>query len=251
MTVATSFRNPSAAENHVLINGSLDLVDLGVPEPLITPLRILEFSIKGNDRLNPERILFLEAAHGARFGAMQTHVSAFYYEPNDVYAATDAVFTYPQPDSSVVHGLVSFVNMGTTRTSGLETKVNWALRDGQVAGAGTPHHKGTSGARLTWQSLDFDVNVHWVGRTLWNKNDFLAVVPVFEEVDPYTLVNLFVGCDLPLSHKGLRFEYQAFNLLSNEHFQMLPAQESSLVPVAGHAAEIIRSLHSVRMTYQF
>ena len=266
VTGATAFRNPSLIENHVLLEGSFDLVELGIPAPLIAPLRFFEFAVEGNAQLNPERVLFLEAAHGASFGKLRTHASAFYYELNE---ATDVLLTYPEPDSSVVRALASFRNLGTTRARGFETQVDWAPRervslfanysyqrlrgtlDSQVAGRGTPTHKLNGGGRFNWQRLDCAVNVHWVGRTLWNKNDLLAAEALFAEVESYGLVNLAVAYAIPSPHNGLRLEYQAFNLLSNDHFQVLPEQDSGLIPVVGHSGEIIRSRHSLRLSYHF
>ena len=268
VTGATSFRNPTLIENHVQFQGSLDLTQLGVPQSLLGSLETFDFAVRGNPELDPERIIFLEVSHSARFNQRwRTHVSGFHYQLKDVYAGSEPVVT--EPDSSIVRALVSFVNTGTTRAWGGEAQLDFQLSetsrcfgnysyqrlrgtlDDQVAGKGTPNHKANVGASLGWRRFELNGLVHWVGETLWNRGDIFSSGSPYGEVEDYALVNLHVAYRPNEPFQDLRLDYQAFNLFANDHFEILPSQESQIVPVLGQSGELIRSRHVLQLTYQF
>ena len=86
----TSYRNPSLLDNHVDIRGSIDITQFGLQAAVLGDLSKLDLRVHGNTTLEPERMRFVEFAHSGRFvKRLQTHIAAFHYRLDDVYAASE------------------------------------------------------------------------------------------------------------------------------------------------------------------
>ena len=261
----TSYRNPNLFDNHVDIRGSVDITQLGLSAALLGDLNTVDFRVVGNTDLEPERMRFIEFAHtGSYLNRLRTHFAVFHYRLDDVYAASDLEVALS--DSTTITANTSFTNMGETRGRGLEIgavfqalpnldlygnhsyqKLTGTI-DGQASGGGTPHHKTTAGMNWTSGGFKLDAVVHRVGQTSWNRNQVITIRSAFGEVDAYSIVNLRVGYSFSGSLQGWQIEGHAFNLLDNDHFEILPSEG---VLTAGQSGEIIRSRRSLRVTYAF
>ena len=253
-SAGTSYRNPTLFENRLAIVEHLELSG---------PFTNFDLSITGDTELDPERILFFELAHSGRIGRIKTTVAGFHYRLQDVVALAAPTFAVSE---STVAAATSFVNQGETRAWGgeagaevllrpqVESYLNYSYQhlrgelDPQAAGRGTPNHKLNTGLRYRRDRLDASVSIHWMSRTLWRNNQIPSASDNFEEVEGYTLVNAHLGYGFGGRWQNLELGLDAFNLLDESHFEILPP--SGLL-TQGQGGEIIRSRRTLTLKYRF
>ena len=170
--------------------------------------------------------------------------------------------TLPRP--GVVRTEFSIVNGSQTRAQGAEIgwRASWGRRwerrgsssyqrlssnpDGQVTRNGTPQHKGSLFLRFRDRGIAFDGGVHRVGRTKWNSNRLTTDVPRTLSVDPYTLVQMSVAYEFVGRWRGLRISVLAFNLLGQDHEELLVSPQPLVLAQSGRS---IGSRRALRISY--
>lgn len=254
LSTGSSFRNPTQIENHIdvaeLFRTTGDLPDLGA-------------QIRGNEDLDPELIFFSEVAHNAQLGRVRTTLALFHYQLRNVVSLSQPIIDMSDPD--VLQAQVTFVNTGKIRARGGEGGIEWAWDSGltgfanyayqrlsgdldrQISLGGRPHHKFNGGVRVERGGLVGSLSLHRVGRTFWNQNR-LPRQTSWAQVDGYTLINAHLSYRLPGRGKGWELGLDAFNLLDNAHYQILPRVNDL---VRGQGGERIGARRTARLTYRF
>lgn len=260
LSTGTAFRHPTLLENHVLLTGAVDVRVLDPTGQVDT----VEFVVRGNPNLRPERLFFAEVAHSGRFGGrLSSQVSLFHYRLRDVYAAGEPQTAFPR--SGVVYTGFSLVNSGTTRAwggelalegrvaRGLTVKGSYSYQglsggiDDQATQGGTPHHKASAFARCIRGDLVADAAVHRVAQVRWNTNRLVGFVEPYASTGPYTLVDLSLRYRFHGVLEGLETQVVLLNLLDSDHFEVLPR----LGPfVSGQGGETVGSRRALRLAYR-
>jgi outer membrane receptor for ferrienterochelin and colicin len=253
-STGSSFRNPTQIENHV------DVLELfrttgGLPD--------LEAQVEGNEELDPELIFFSEAAHNAQLGRLQTTLAIFHYRLRNVVSLSPPIIDLSDPE--VLQAQVTFINTGRTRAWGGEAAIEWVWDSGlagfanyayqrlsgeldrQISLGGRPHHKFNGGVRVERGDLVGSLSLHRVGETFWNENR-LPRQDSWGKVDGYTLINAHLNYRFPGRWNGLNLGLDAFNLLDDNHYQILP-RENDLM--RGQGGERIGARRTARLTYRF
>ena len=254
LSAGSSFRNPTLLENHLQIARQVELSET---------VQVLDLSIAGEPGLEPERMLFLEAAHRTQLGPVKTTIAAFHYRLEDVISVSEPTLHL---DQGRLAAEATFVNKGAVSAWGGELGAqlrlhrqmrgfaNYAYQrlrgavDGQAAAGGTPHHKVNVGLRGRRDRFRWGVAIHWVSRTRWNTNQLYLSRPTFMDVDGYVLVNGHLGYSFGGRLQGLELGFDAFNMLDNQHYETLPMQNTL---AQGQGAELIRSRRLLRLDYRF
>ena len=114
MSAGSAFRNPTLTENHLMFTQLQPTPEI-LPDSLFDAL---DLNIVGNKTLGPERILFIELAHRARFGPkLKVESTAFHYRLRDPISATVTGLTFDPPTARVT---TSFANDVDIHASGGE-----------------------------------------------------------------------------------------------------------------------------------
>jgi len=254
LSTGSSFRNPTQIENHIdvteLIRTPEGLPDLGA-------------RVQGNEELDPELIFFSEAAHNAQLGRLRTTLALFHYRLRSVVSLSPPIIDLSDPD--VLQAQITFVNTGETRAWGGEVGIEWTWGsgltgfanyayqrlsgdlDGQIARGGRPHHKFNGGLQVERGNLVGGLSFHRVGETIWNENR-IPRKNSWRKVDGYTLVNGHLSYRFPGRWSGLELGLDAFNLLDDDHYDILPGENDL---VRGQSGERIGARRTARLTYRF
>jgi hypothetical protein len=74
------------------------------------------------------------------------------------------------------------------------------------------------------------------------------VAAPYTRVDPYSLVNLSVRYRFASPLAGWEAQFVAFNLLADDHVQVLPMLGSQ---IGGQGGEVVRGRRALRLVYRF
>ena len=114
LSAGTAFRNPTLTENYVDASQSFANPGAPLPNPPFTTIR-MEFV--GNRDLDPEKLLFCEAAHSGRWGRLKTTAVGFHYRLRNTISG---VMSGMDADSTTIAIQNSFGHEGTARVWGGE-----------------------------------------------------------------------------------------------------------------------------------
>jgi outer membrane receptor protein involved in Fe transport len=229
----TAFRNPTLLENYVSLQQRSPNPGTQVPNP---PFSETQFSLEGNQDLDPERLHLLEVAHTMRVGWARTHAVGFHYRLDQIIS-TSPIPVMPTPP--VFESRESFVNDGELHAWGGELGldlqpwmsvggfVNYSYqwlndRDDSHTALQSPKHKFNVGTRYRTGRFSSDVSAHWVDETRWPAQLGVDYPTGYGVVDPYVILNAGTRYR-PAQLEGVEFIFSAFNLANNRHYEILPA----------------------------
>lgn len=256
----TSFRNPTLLENYINLSQTLPNAGDIVPNP---PFETIAFQVLGNEALDPERLLFVEAAHLGRVGSrLRTSLAMFHYRLRDLISgSTSSALGAAGPVTTT-----TFVNRGETRAWGFEAGVETVLTssisgfanyahldfsgeiDPLAPREGGPAHKINAGVRVRHEGLEVHLTGHYVSETSWIASPPVAETVVYAPLPDYLLVN--AGGTFAFSGRwtGLKATVSVSNLTNDEHYE-IPGAINAMLP--GLGGEKIGARYLARISYGF
>jgi outer membrane receptor for ferrienterochelin and colicin len=262
LSAGTSFRDPTLLENYFQFAQA-------IPNPGAAPLTnppftAIQAQIIGNHHLDPEKMFQVELAHDARFGAVQTTASIYYYKITDLINQTSPALVSAVAPTVVTQS--TYFNHGGTRALGFqfgaETKPNsWLdvfanysyqqLKDDdpsiQTDAQSAPRHKVNAGFSTKRRGLTTSLWSDWVGATYWNQSE-PGTPTVYGKVPDYFLLNGRIGYAFSGRWDGWEIALSGFDMLDHAHYEIMPAA-SSVLP--GQYGEIVRSRWTGTASYRF
>ncbi|HMI31386.1 MAG TPA: TonB-dependent receptor [Candidatus Limnocylindrales bacterium] len=257
LSAGSAFRNPTLTENYLDFTYTNPNPGTSIPNP---PYDSIQVTIRGNHDLGPERLLQFEVSHLGKFGDLQTRLTAFHYELEDMVTTRTTQSGGAPPTFTVEQ---SFTNDGRIVASGGEASLEYRVRafasvfgnysyqslgdEGSVEGAGaqSPRHKANAGLRYRTAGLTTNMIANWVDHTSWSSGPNSTVRV---SVPGYVLLNLGAAYAFSGTLHGLEARLSAFNAANNRHHEILPAQSPT---EPGQNGEVIGRRVAATIAYSF
>jgi outer membrane receptor for ferrienterochelin and colicin len=204
--------------------------------------------------------LQFEISHLGKFGGLQTRVTAFHYELEDMITTRTTQSGGAPPTFPVEQ---SFTNDGRIVASGGEASLEYRIRafasvfgnysyqgladEGPVNGTGaqSPRHKANAGLRYRTGGLTTSMIANWVSQTSWPRSQSSTLRA---SVPGYVLLNLGGTYTFSGALHGLEARVSAFNAANNRHYEILPVQGPT---EPGQNGEVIGRRVAATIAYSF
>ena len=260
LSAGTSFRNPTLLENYLQFSQAIPNVPgTGLPNP---PFSSVQNQLLGNQRLDPEKMFQIELAHEARFGAVETSASVYYYKINNLINVSPTTVLSLVPPTAQTQ--TTYYNHGGDKAIGfqfrakakptpwLDVFANYSyqqLKDDDPAvgpyAPSAPRHKVNAGVTAKRRGLTTSLWSDWVDKTYWIQSQQGTV---YGKVPDYLLLNGRIGYAFSGRGEGWEVALSGFNMLDRAHYEILPATGPT---TPGQNGEIVRSRWMGSVTYRF
>ncbi|MFI5362654.1 MAG: TonB-dependent receptor plug domain-containing protein [Elusimicrobiota bacterium] len=262
LSAGTSFRNPTLLENYLQF--AQVVPNPGAPPLTNPPFTTIREQSLGNRTLGPERMFEVELAHNARFGALQTTASVYYYRlENEIQDTNPTRVSAVPPTVDLQSG---YTNHGGTKAIGFELGAkaqprSWldlfanysyqSLKDDdpstQTDARSAPRNKVNAGFTAKRRGLTTSLSTDWVDETYWTQNQ-TGTAPADGRVPDYFMLNGRIGYAFSGRGEGWEVALVGFNMLNRAHYEILPAVSPTL---PGQNGEIVRSRWIATAAYRF
>lgn len=263
LSAGTSFRNPSTAETFFDSVITFPNSGAAIANP---PYTSLEFTMKGNTGLSPERMKTAELSYAGLFGDVTARTAVFCYKLKDMIYMGDRQTTGTTPP--VYQAYSRYENTGDISAWGGELGLDMRLSSRvssyanysvqrltdhpgpQLLSRQSPRNKVNAGLRAKGGGWTGDLQAHWTDNSRW-KTTYNKAVPIPENlyiVRSYFLVNANAAYEFRGRLRGLRAALSVSNLFNEPHHEILPRISAALL---GQSGEIMRRRWMGTVSYRF
>ncbi|MFA6029709.1 MAG: TonB-dependent receptor [Elusimicrobiota bacterium] len=262
-SAATSFRNPTLAENYLNSVRTSPAVAPGLVDNGFTDL---EATTIGARDLKPEKATQFELSYQARVESFQVSLTGFHYRIQDFITTT-----VPLEDPAgwpLMRVRSSYTNRGQGSGWGGELGVEYRPKpeysafanysyqclvgdlESTIGECGGPRSKANAGLRARKDGWSGSLWANWVGATYWHDYDSSLAADQIRraKVADYLVMNLHLEHAFKGRLKGLSAGVSAFNFLDRKHYE-LTRYESPVV--TGQNGVLVRSRWIGTLAYRF